>query len=504
MKLSSSIQIKLGAILSYAGIVVYILVGLLYTPWMIKVIGKDDYGLYTLAYSVIAFFLFDFGISVAIQRFISKYLSEKKSDEVNHCVSLVCKLYLLIDVFVLLAFVLIYFMMPYMYRELLPDQIDKLKIIFLMVGCYSVLTFPFLTLNGILSAYEKFVQLKLCDLFSKIATVSANVICLLCGGGLYAIVATNIIVGFVVVIVKFVIVRRETTLKIIYRYYDKSELFNLLSFSGWTSVVALCQRCIFNIAPSILAVFAKSDVIAVFGIAISLEGYTFTFAYALNGMFMPKISRILNSGDSILPLMIRVGRIQIIAMGIIIIGFILVGHDFIFAWLGEGFEQAYLCTLLLILPAFMLLPADIADQTLIASGNIKYRAYVYIIMAVVNIMLSFLLTAFYGIVGLAFSIFISYMVRNVALYYMYKKILNVDIWAFAKQTFVKMFPGLIISFIISALLITLINTSGWLYVGEKLIIVFVIYIATMWLCVLNGEEKSLFISILRKLCRVKL
>ena len=52
---TSNQQIKYGAILSYIGIVVYILIGLLYTPWMIKVIGKNDYGLYTLAYSVMSF-----------------------------------------------------------------------------------------------------------------------------------------------------------------------------------------------------------------------------------------------------------------------------------------------------------------------------------------------------------------------------------------------------------------------------------------------------------------
>ena len=36
-------QVKYGAVLSYLGIAVYILIGLLYTPWMINVIGKDDY-----------------------------------------------------------------------------------------------------------------------------------------------------------------------------------------------------------------------------------------------------------------------------------------------------------------------------------------------------------------------------------------------------------------------------------------------------------------------------
>ncbi len=83
MSLKSSQQIKYGAMLSYTGIVLYIIIGLLYTPWMIQCIGQADYGLYTLAYSIISLFLFDFGISSAVQRFIAKYVAEGSEDQVN-------------------------------------------------------------------------------------------------------------------------------------------------------------------------------------------------------------------------------------------------------------------------------------------------------------------------------------------------------------------------------------------------------------------------------------
>ena len=334
--ISSSQQIKYGAVLSYLGIIVYILVGLLYTPWMIRVIGKDDYGLYTLAYSIVGFFVFDFGISAAVQRFVAKYLAEGNSEKVNSCVSLVCRLYLYIDIIILIVLSVIYIYTPDIYRELTPEQITRLEVVFVMAGIFSVVSFPFIPLNGILSAYEKFVQLKMCDLLSKVLTVFINVICLYCGGGLYELVFTNVLVGVLIIILKLAIVKKHTNIKIQIGYKDKEEMRSLLSFSGWTTVVALCQRCIFNIAPSILGMFAGASVIAVLGISISLEAYTYTFACALNGLFLSRISRILNDYGSVLPLMIRVGRIQILTMGVILIGFVVVGRDFISAWLGEG------------------------------------------------------------------------------------------------------------------------------------------------------------------------
>lgn len=53
---NTSKQIKYGAILSYVSIVLNVVAGLIYTPWMVKIIGKSDYGLYTLAYSLISLF----------------------------------------------------------------------------------------------------------------------------------------------------------------------------------------------------------------------------------------------------------------------------------------------------------------------------------------------------------------------------------------------------------------------------------------------------------------
>lgn len=49
-------QYKTGAILSYSSVVFNTVAGLIYTPWMISCIGADDYGLYTLALSVVNFF----------------------------------------------------------------------------------------------------------------------------------------------------------------------------------------------------------------------------------------------------------------------------------------------------------------------------------------------------------------------------------------------------------------------------------------------------------------
>ena len=48
-------QLKAGAILNYIVIVLNTLVGLLYTPYMLRMMGQSEYGLYSLVASVIGY-----------------------------------------------------------------------------------------------------------------------------------------------------------------------------------------------------------------------------------------------------------------------------------------------------------------------------------------------------------------------------------------------------------------------------------------------------------------
>lgn len=127
--MSSSRQIKLGALMSYIAIAINIISGLVYTPWMISSIGRENFGLYTLALSVITLFVFDFGLSNAVTRFISKYLAEGRQDKANNCIGLVYRLYIIIDIILFLILVGVFFFIPQIYKELTPVEIEKFKIV---------------------------------------------------------------------------------------------------------------------------------------------------------------------------------------------------------------------------------------------------------------------------------------------------------------------------------------------------------------------------------------
>ena len=289
--MNSSKQIKLGALMSYFTIAFNMIAGLLYTPWMIEQIGQSNYGLYTLATSLITLFVMDFGMGAAVSRFVSKYNAAGEQEKVNNFLGIVYKLYFAIDAIILIALIIVSFFINGIYDNLTSSELDTFKVLYVIVGLFSVVSFPFMNLNGILTAYEQFVGLKVADLFHKVFIIVAMVIALIMGYGVYALVIVNAISGLLTILIKLMIVRKKTAVRVNFKHKDKIMLKEIFGFSLWTTIGSLAQRLIFNITPSIIAAVSVTGAVgvALFGLGQTIEGYVYTFATAINGMFMPRI-----------------------------------------------------------------------------------------------------------------------------------------------------------------------------------------------------------------------
>lgn len=489
--MNASQQIKIGALMSYISLAINVLTGLIFTPWMISSIGRENYGLYTLAMSVISLFVFDFGLSSAVTRFLSKYLAEGRQEKADQCLGLVYRLYLYIDIFFIVVLSAVYFVIPDIYRELSADEIEKFKVVFVVAAIFTIISFPFIPINGILTANEKFVQLKAAEIIHKLLIVASMSICLLMGYGLYALVIVNALSGIATILLKLWFIKKDTRTKVLFGYRDRLHFREILGFSVWSTIIAVCQRMIFAIAPTILGIFSGSVPIAIFGIANTIEGYVFSFSNALGGLFLPKVSRIvLSEGGDVVPLMVRVGRIQFYVVGAVVMGFICVGKEFITLWVGDGFIESYFCTILLIIPSLLQLPQEIGMQAIIAENKVKQQASVWVLVAMINIILSFLMTWLYGVLGLCLSICISFFVRTIGMDVIFKRELHIDVLRFFRETFITIGLMITIVAVISYLVNKLLPGEGIMTFLIKATLFGVLYIVG-FIVVANEEERRL-------------
>lgn len=505
--MNSSKQIKFGALISYFAIAFNMIAGLIYTPWMITQIGQSNYGLYTLANSLITIFVMDFGMSAAVSRFLSKYRAEDNQEAIDKFLGITYKLYIALDGIILVALLVVGLFINSIYDNLTSSELATFKSLYAIVGIFSVISFPFTNLSGILNAYEQFVGLKLADLFHKVFIIVTMVIALLLGLGVFALVMVNALSGILTIVIKLWIIRKKTKVKVNFKSKDKGILKDIFGFSIWTTITSFARRMIFNISPSIIVAVSKTGAIgsAIFGLAATVEGYISTFATAINGMFMPRISKIVHDGKKdtqLVDLMVKIGRIQCIIIGVLVVGFISFGRSFIIdIWNKPDFSESYLCAVFLIIPSYFYMPLQIANTTLIVENKVKLQSIIYLITGVLNVCLSLVMSSFWGALGASISICIAYLIRSAMLIVAHVKVLHLNMMKMLTKCYLKITPYLILA-LIFGLTIEYFNPMAhgvlrFLVNGCIFVCGFMFLLS---FC-LNSYEKNLFFGKLKKLIK---
>lgn len=232
-------QIKIGAVISYVTIAFNIVSGLVYTPWLLGEIGDADYGLYTLATSLISIFLLDFGVSSAMTRYVSRYIAQGEMESANKFVGLVFRLFFIIDLVICIVLGIVYQFVGNIYTELSPTELDRFKIVYIIVAIYSIVQFPMTNFDGIMCANEKFIAFKVCELMQKVLTIVIMVVVLLNGGGLYGLVLVNSVVTLGISFSKLFYVRYRTDVRVVHASMPKVLIMEILSFSVWSTIVSI-------------------------------------------------------------------------------------------------------------------------------------------------------------------------------------------------------------------------------------------------------------------------
>lgn len=486
--------------ISYIAIIFNVVLGLLYTPWMVGKIGQSSYALYTIANSVISIFMIDFGLSAAVSRFVAKYRAENEDSKSNKLLGSVTILYILIDILIFIILMVIYLNIATIYKGLSFDELKVLKRLFVIVAIYSLLAFPFTPLGGIITAYEKFIHLKLCDFIYKILTVVFVIIALLHNYGVEAVVLASVFSGICAIILKLFIIYKKTPVRYCFTWVDKKLLKSIFTFSVWMTVSSIAQRCVFNIAPSVLAYTSSSKEVALFAPANTLEGYFYMIAAAVNGMFLAKISKLIadSKEHEIVNLMINVGKYQTILMGFILVGFICVGEDFMRLWMGVEYVGSWPCAILLFIPDILLFSQQIANTTAIAQNKVKKISLAYVAMAFVCIALSLVLSKWIGALGSCVAIMLGYIALFIISNVVYYKELNIDVFLFYKKVYMPfVFPCIGSVFLGYWLCNYVITIDGWSGLFVKGIMISAIYILAIISFMFNSNERSKIIRLLR-------
>ena len=497
-------QLKAGAALNYVVIILNMLVGLLYTPYMLRMMGQSEYGLYSLVASVISYLtVLDLGMGNAIIRYTAKYRAEGKTTEQYEMFGMFLVLYIVIGIIAFGAGLGLYFNVDTLFGDTMTvEELDKARIMMLFLIFNLAITFPMSIFGSIITAYERFVFPKIVNIIRVVLNTVIMIYLLEMGYKAIAMVVLQTVFNILTLVINYIYCKYKLQIKIFFRKFNWSFLKEVAIYSFWIFLNVIMDRIYWNTGQFVLGAFVGTAAVAVFAIAIQLEHIYMQFSTAISTVFLPKVTGMVTKNDNrkeISDLFVKTGRIQYIVMSLILSGFIVFGRDFINLWAGEGYKDVYIITLMFFATLLIPLIQNLGITILQARNQMKFRSLLYIGIAVVSLGFQIVLSKEYGGIGCAIGVSGALLLgQGLIMNIYYRKKQDLDVLKFWKEI-LKMSIVPIILIVVSMYLLRNVTLDSWVELGGAIGIFAVVYIPLFWIFSMNKYERDLFISPIKSL-----
>ena len=490
-------QIKAGAVMSYLTIGLGSLISIVYTPIMLRLLGQSEFGLYNLVASVVAYLgLFNFGFGSAYYKYYSAYKFNNDQPGIARLNGMFMLIFLVLGTFALICGAgLIYYSDAIFGSKLSTIELDRARILMILMVINMGITFPCIIFNTYVSAQEKFIFQKSLNLVKIITSPFLTLPILIMGYGSIGMALVSTFINLIVELVNIYYSVKKIKISFSYKNLDFGLVKELFIFSSFIFMNLIVNQINWNVDRFLIGRFRGTVEVAIYSIAAQLNTYFLSLSTAMSGVYIPRVNQMIArkcTDWEITELFTRLGRLQFIVLGFILTALIFFGLAFITLWAGKDYSNAYYMALLLIIPVTIPLIQNLGIEIQRAKNLHKFRSWVYLFIAFGNIFISIPLVKLYGGIGAALGTAIALFVGNVLvmnLYYHNKVGLNIIY--FIKQISQLLpamaFPALGGFFIMQY--VDLLNVSNFILFA---LLYFILYSISLWLIGLNIYEKELF------------
>lgn len=491
-------EVKWGAALSYLLIIVNALYGFLVTPYILSSIGEGEFGVYkTITSLSAALMVLDLGLGGTVMRYIAKYKSENLRKKIEDFISMsLGEGAIIIGIFAVVS-VFIYALLPVIYSQgLTQTQLVLAKRLFAILAINMAFHIIENIFNGIITGHNKFTfanGLKLLRIVMRIALVFI-VFCFVKNA--YVLVLIDLVLTIGLLVAEYVYARRVLTIKVklSFKNWDKEVFRESFKYTSLLFITTIAAQINNNLDNVVIGAIKGAAPVAIYSMALLIFGMFEQLSTSVSGVMLPTVTNILNEDDAINKVqktIVTVGRLQFALLGAALTGFVIIGKEFINLWLGDGFEDVYVLTLILIAPAILELCVNVCLSVLRAKNMLGFRTWVLLGTTALNAVVTIVgvkLTGYYAAaVGTALSFVIgSVVIMNI--YYCKKLHFNM------LKIYAGIFSRIWICLLISGGALFLSSryfTEDWLSLMVNVAVFGVTYAVTLLLFGLKKDEKQM-------------
>ena len=498
-------QKKIGIILSYAAQAIQMLSGLIYTPIMLRLLGQNEFGLFQLAHSVVAYLgLLSFGFASSYLRFYSRFKAKDEQNEIAKLNGMFMSIFFVISTVCILCGMLMVGNIEILFAGgLTQDEYHMARILMLIMVFNIALTFPNSVFNSFTSAHERFVFQRLLVVLQSLFNPFITLPLLLLGYGAIGMVAVTTALTLSKLIANVWYSLKILKIKFVFKGFKFSLFKEMWAFTFFIFIELIANQLNWGIGKLLLGRFIGTVAVAIYGVAAQLIIMYLQFSAVISSVFAPKVNRIVaesNDNEQLTQLFTKVGRIQFVVLSLIISGFIFMGRAFIEMWAGTEYTVSYEVALLLMIPITIPLIQNLGVEIQRAKNKHRDRSIVYLCAGICNVLVSIPLIHRFGVIGAAMGTGMSFLLGNgLFMNWYYHKRIGMDIIYFWKQIG-RILPALIAPVILGILIVRFSLIVGLIsFVSLGIVYVFVFCIS-MWFIGLNQMEREL---ISKPMARIK-
>ena len=489
-------QRKIGAILSYVVIALNMVVGLAYTPFLIRSLGQSEYGLYSIVYTVISYLtVMDMGFGNSIIIYTARYINQGDKEKQDKLHGMFFLIYCVIGVIATLIGIILFFNVDTLFgNSMTVEELSKARVMMLILTFNMAITFPLSIFGNIIAAHEKFILGKSVKILQIILQPLIMIPLLVLGYKSMAMVVVITVVNIVCLLINMIVCIRKLDVRLKFKGFDFLLLKEIFAYSFFIFLNQIIDKANWSLGQFLLGSIVGTVATAVYAVSSQLNNMYMNFSTAISNVMLPKITKMEDSKASnkeFTNMFIKTGRVQYLLMALIITGFVLFGQVFINWWAGPGYEDAYIIACILMIPVTIPLIQNIGLSILQAKNLYKYRTIIFFGIAILNIAMSIPLTKMYGGIGTAIGTAVSLILGQVIILniYYHKKVgINmIEFW----KNILRMSIPIVFVVLFGIGLNMFIVSDSILILAVKIVLYTAVYGLLMWFFGMNNYEKDL-------------
>ena len=414
--MSRTRQFTTNAIANYLRFAVNVVAMFLMTPFIIRHIGRDAFGIWSLVFSILGIFaLLDCGLSTTIVKAVADCHADGDTERRNKLLSTISVLYAVLSIISTLAILVVSLCVGH----LVPAGADRhvtVAILWILALRVVILALPLGVYRDVLFGEQRIATVNVVQIASTVVYSLWTWYALVRHGGLMAMAWINL-AAMVCEYSAYVILayRLVPRLRVSWLIASAESIRRELGFSVAQLVVNTASLVRLRTDPVIVKAFLSLESVSVYTIALRIAESVLLLSKQITNIFAPMVARMHRQGDAsgIRKILLSGAKLAFAASLAISLPICLLAKPLIQCWVGPEFAPAGPVLVVLLCAMSLVILQMAACSVLTMSGHHKLTARADVCGIAINLGVSVALAHRLGIVGIAVGTLVSTILVDV-------------------------------------------------------------------------------------------